>query len=73
MFLCLSDKSYIFNILANSKSGSSGAAEIISQKRGILHPLQVFELESHGPQEALQWAIYAAPATCRILAAVWHM
>lgn len=37
--------------------------------RGILHPLQVFELESHGPQEALQWAIYAAPATCRILVA----
>ncbi|XP_055606704.1 diacylglycerol kinase epsilon [Uranotaenia lowii] len=56
-------------VVANSKSGSSGAAEVIAQMRGILHPLQVFELESHGPQEALQWAIHAAPATCRILVA----
>ncbi|XP_055628581.1 diacylglycerol kinase epsilon [Toxorhynchites rutilus septentrionalis] len=56
-------------VVANSKSGSSGALEIVSLMRGILHPLQVFELESHGPSEALQWAIHAAPATCRILVA----
>ncbi|XP_062550103.1 diacylglycerol kinase epsilon [Armigeres subalbatus] len=56
-------------VVANSKSGSSGSLEVVASMRGILHPLQVFELESHGPQEALQWAIYAAPATCRILVA----
>ncbi|XP_039436875.1 diacylglycerol kinase epsilon [Culex pipiens pallens] len=56
-------------VVANSKSGSSGSPEVVAQMRGILHPLQVFELESHGPQEALQWAIHAAPATCRILVA----
>lgn len=58
-----------FLLSANSKSGSSGSPEVVAQMRGILHPLQVFELESHGPQEALQWAIHAAPATCRILVA----
>ncbi|XP_053688092.1 diacylglycerol kinase epsilon [Sabethes cyaneus] len=56
-------------VVANSKSGSSGASEIVPLLRGMLHPLQVMELESHGPNEALQWALYAAPATSRILVA----
>ncbi|XP_055533315.1 diacylglycerol kinase epsilon [Wyeomyia smithii] len=56
-------------VVANSKSGSSGASEITAPLRGMLHPLQVLELESHGPQEALQWALFAAPATSRILVA----
>uniref|UniRef100_A0AAG5DBT8 Diacylglycerol kinase n=1 Tax=Anopheles atroparvus TaxID=41427 RepID=A0AAG5DBT8_ANOAO len=56
-------------VVANSKSGSSGADQVVALMRGILHPLQVFELGQHGPHEALQWAIHAAPTRCRILVA----
>ncbi|GAB0100552.1 Diacylglycerol kinase [Sergentomyia squamirostris] len=56
-------------VIANMKSGSSRADDIISHFRGILNPLQVNELPSSGPQDALQWVIRIAPKTCRILVA----
>lgn len=37
--------------------------------RGILHPLQVVEMTSAGPKEALQWVEKLSPNPCRILVA----
>lgn len=56
-------------IIANIKSGSSTGLDIISLFRGLLNPLQVMELSSHGPSDSLKWAIKLQPATSRILVA----
>ncbi|KAH8252860.1 hypothetical protein KR032_002250 [Drosophila birchii] len=56
-------------VIANTKSGSSTGANVLSLLRGYLHPLQVMELGSRGPQDALQWAAKASPRPCRILVA----
>lgn len=37
--------------------------------RGILHPLQVMEMKSGGPKEALRWVAKLSPNPCRILVA----
>lgn len=42
---------------------------MISLFRGILHPLQVTELKSKGPKEALKWVAKASPTKCQILVA----
>ncbi|SPP74057.1 diacylglycerol kinase epsilon [Drosophila guanche] len=56
-------------VIANTKSGSSTGADVLSLLRGYLHPMQVMELGSRGPQDALQWAAKASPRPCRILVA----
>ncbi|XP_030371438.1 diacylglycerol kinase epsilon [Scaptodrosophila lebanonensis] len=56
-------------VIANTKSGSSTGANVLSLLSGYLHPLQVMELGSRGPQDALQWAAKASPRPCRILVA----
>ncbi|CAD7076868.1 unnamed protein product [Hermetia illucens] len=56
-------------IIANTKSGSNTASDVVSHLRGYLHPLQVMELCPRGPQEALQWAVKISPKQCRILVA----
>lgn len=57
-------------VVANVKSGSSNANEIVSLFRGILNPLQIIELSAFfTPKEALQWARKLSPIGCRILVA----
>ncbi|XP_037946640.1 diacylglycerol kinase epsilon-like isoform X2 [Teleopsis dalmanni] len=56
-------------VIANTRSGSSTAADVLSLLRGYLHPLQVMQLCTRGPHDALQWAIKAQPRPCRILVA----
>ncbi|XP_075166519.1 diacylglycerol kinase epsilon [Haematobia irritans] len=56
-------------VIANTKSGSSTGSDVVSLLRGYLHPLQVMELGSRGPQDAMQWAAKASPRPCRILVA----
>lgn len=54
-------------VIANDKSGDNSSPEVISLFRSILHPLQVTELKSKGPQEALRWVAKVSPHQCRIL------
>jgi diacylglycerol kinase (ATP) len=56
-------------VIANTKSGSNSASQIVSHFRSVLNPLQVMELGANGPTDALQWIIKASPVQCRILAA----
>lgn len=56
-------------VIANTKSGSSTGSTVLSLLRGYLHPMQVMELGSRGPQDALQWAAKTSPRPCRILVA----
>ncbi|XP_055381713.1 diacylglycerol kinase epsilon [Condylostylus longicornis] len=56
-------------VIANTKSGSNTASDVVALLRGILHPLQVMELGRRGPADALQWAAVTGPRACRILIA----
>lgn len=56
-------------VIANSKSGDSNSAEVVSMFRGILHPLQVIEMNSTGPRDALRLVAKISPNSCRILVA----
>ncbi|TMW41277.1 hypothetical protein DOY81_013644 [Sarcophaga bullata] len=56
-------------VIANTKSGSNTGSDVVSLLRGYLHPLQVMELGSRGPQDAMQWAAKASPRPCRVLVA----
>lgn len=56
-------------VIANTKSGSNTGSNVLSMLRGYLHPLQVMELGTRGPQDALQWAVKTSPRPCRILVA----
>ncbi|EDW58711.1 diacylglycerol kinase epsilon [Drosophila virilis] len=56
-------------VIANTKSGSSTGSNVLSLLRGYLHPMQVMELGTRGPQDALQWAAKTSPRPCRILVA----
>ncbi|XP_023161547.1 diacylglycerol kinase epsilon [Drosophila hydei] len=56
-------------VIANTKSGSNTAANVLSLLRGYLHPMQVMELGSRGPLDALQWVAKTSPRPCRILVA----
>lgn len=56
-------------VIANTKSGSNTGSDVVSLLRGYLHPLQVMELGSRGPQDAMQWAAKSSPRPCRVLVA----
>lgn len=56
-------------IVANMKSGSSLAEDILSHFRGILNPLQVIELTRRGPEMVVKWLERLKPFQCRILIA----
>ncbi|XP_053962871.1 diacylglycerol kinase epsilon [Anastrepha ludens] len=56
-------------VIANTKSGSNTSSDVVSLLRGFLHPLQVMELGTRGPQDAMQWAAKASPRPCRLLVA----
>lgn len=56
-------------VIANVKSGSSSASDVLSLFRGLLNPLQVMEMNSYGPGDALQWALKIKPCRLRILVA----
>lgn len=56
-------------IISNTKSGSQEGSFIVATFRALLNPLQVMEIGSHGPNEALQWSIIANPTKCKILVA----
>ncbi|XP_026475821.1 diacylglycerol kinase epsilon-like [Ctenocephalides felis] len=57
-------------IIANKKSGSSDAEEILSLFRFILNPIQVMIIgKNRTPAQALHWVKLVAPNVCRILIA----
>lgn len=56
-------------VISNAKSGSQEAIFTIATFRALLNPLQVMEIGSHGPNDALQWAVIANPVKCKILVA----
>lgn len=56
-------------IISNTKSGSQEGSSIVATYRALLNPLQVMEIGSHGPNDALQWAVIAKPVKCKILVA----
>lgn len=56
-------------IVANMKSGSSLADDILSHFRGILNPLQVIELSRRGPEMVIKWLERLRPFQCRIVIA----
>lgn len=56
-------------LVANMKSGSSLAEDILSHYRGILNPLQVIELNRRGPDMVVKWLERLKPFKCRILIA----
>lgn len=56
-------------LVANMKSGSSLAEDILSHFRGILNPLQVIELNRRGPEMVVKWLERLKPYQCRILIA----
>lgn len=53
-------------VIANIKSGSSEAEEVVSLFRRVLNPIQIVSLSSHGPAEALE-IVKLCPVKCRIL------
>lgn len=56
-------------VIANTKSGSSEAKEVVAAFRGLLNPLQVIEIGgTYKPADALQWALIS-PVKCRVLVA----
>lgn len=56
-------------LVANMKSGSSLAEDILSHFRGILNPLQVIELTRRGPEMVVKWLERLKPFQCRLLIA----
>lgn len=55
--------------IANSKSGDNTAENVIAIFRSVLNPLQIFELSSSGPKEALNLIGKIRSSPCRILVA----
>lgn len=60
--------SYI-QIVANSKSGDNTAENVIAIFRSVLNPIQIFELNSSCPKEALNLITKIRTTSCRILVA----
>lgn len=56
-------------IVGNSKSGDNTAESVIATFRSILNPIQIFELSSSGPKEALNLINKIRTISCRILVA----
>lgn len=55
--------------VANLKSGDNAAADVIAICRSVLNPIQIFELSSAGPDEALNLIRKMDKIQCRILVA----
>lgn len=55
--------------IANLKSGDNAAADVIAICRSVLNPIQIFELSSSGPDEALNLVSKIGTSQCRILVA----
>lgn len=58
-----------FSHSANSKSGDNTASDVLAAFRTILNPIQVFELSSHGPANALNLLSKMTSTQCRVLVA----
>lgn len=58
-----------FSLSANNKSGDNTAESVISVFRSVLNPIQIFELSSTGPNEALNLINKIRSTSCRILVA----
>lgn len=56
-------------VVGNLKSGDNTAANVIATFRSVLNPIQVFELSSSGPAEALRLINKLRSVQCRILVA----
>lgn len=54
---------------ANLKSGDNAAGDVIAICRSVLNPIQIFELSSSGPDEALNLISKMGSIGCRILVA----
>lgn len=54
---------------ANSKSGDNTAENVIAIFRSVLNPIQIFELSSSGPKEALNLITKIRTTSCRVLVA----
>lgn len=51
---------------ANLKSGDNTAADVIAICRSVLNPIQIFELSSSGPDEALNLITKLGKNRCRV-------
>lgn len=56
-------------VVANSKSGDNTADNVIAAFRSVLNPIQIFELSTSGPYEALALISKIRSTPCRILVA----
>lgn len=56
-------------VIVNTKSGGNSDLNIISLIRGILHPLQIMELNARGTHDIVEWLMKTSPIPCRILIA----
>lgn len=56
-------------VVANNKSGDNTAENVIAVFRGVLNPIQIFELSSSGPNAALNLISKIRSVPCRILVA----
>lgn len=59
----------ISTLAANLKSGDNAAGDVIAICRSVLNPIQIFELSSSGPDEALNLISKMGSIGCRILVA----
>lgn len=59
----------MISFTANNKSGDNTAENVISVFRSVLNPIQIFELSTTGPAEALNLICKIRATQCRILVA----
>lgn len=59
----------MFSPTANLKSGDNTGADVAAAFRNVLNPIQIFELTSAGPDEALNLMAKLSPVQCRVLVA----
>ncbi|KAG4065720.1 hypothetical protein HA402_012398 [Bradysia odoriphaga] len=56
-------------VVANLKSGDSTAAGVMATFRSVLNPIQIFELSTSGPEDALRLISKIRSVPCQILVA----
>lgn len=56
----------MISFAANLKSGDNTAADVIAICRSVLNPIQIFELSSSGPDEALNLITKLGKNRCRV-------
>ncbi|CAH0563698.1 unnamed protein product [Brassicogethes aeneus] len=56
-------------VIGNKKSGNSDGAQVLSEFRKYLNPVQVIDLSERKPQAALQWCVLLAPRPVKLLIA----